>query len=80
MVVNAPSGLNVRSAPAVSPTNRIGGARLGQPVNVLGQAANGWLQIQAVNSDNGQLVTGFICNTCPEAPGGPWVGPGGANV
>ena len=66
-------GINIRSAPMVPPgasaanqINRVGGARWGQPINVLGQEPNGWLRVQVVNSDNGAVITGYACNTCPE--------------
>lgn len=62
------AGINVRSAPVVDPANRIGGVRYGSAVNILGDVpgAPGWVQIQGINSDNGQLFTGIACNTCAE--------------
>ena len=59
-------GINIRSQPAVAPANRIGGSNWGSPVNILADAGNGWVRVQAINSDNGALIEGFACNTCPE--------------
>ena len=87
-IANPPPYVNVRSAPKVpvpgaEPNNWIGSAFWGAPVNVLSQAPNGWLQVEVVNGPGikppglalaGQIITGYVCNTCPEnTSGGPYV-------
>ena len=60
----------------------IGGVLAGAPINVLSQAPNGWLRVQAVSAyvgvppagvpQSGSLIEGYVCNTCPEnRSGGP---------
>lgn len=61
----APSGLNIRPAP------NTGGESLalippGTTLDVVGDAGNGWIQVSSP-------VAGFMCVSCPQAPGGPWL-------
>ena len=62
--VTAPSGLNIRPAP-----NQGGEGALmpfGTTLDVVGDAGNGWLQVSSP-------IAGFMCASCPQAPGGPWL-------
>ena len=61
--VTAPSGLNVRSAPSGG-AGQVGSTLPpGTAVQVIGSSSNGWVQISTP-------VSGFMCISCPEAPGG----------
>lgn len=87
-VVVAPRGLNLRSTPDTrSPVLTI--AVYGWRVKVLGPASNGWVAIDSSGfyrtenvrvgpgpaPANGAQPVRFLCMSCPEAPGGPWLVP-----
>ena len=65
--VTAPNGLGVRPAPVAPPgTSATQYLPSGTAVTVAGPAANGWVQITSPTQ-------GFMCISCPDAPGGPWL-------
>lgn len=61
----APSGLNLRPAPN---TSQSASQTLpqGTNVDVIASTPNGWVQISSP-------TPGYICLSCAEAPGGPWL-------
>jgi uncharacterized protein YgiM (DUF1202 family) len=67
--VIAPSGLKLRSGAGVNfPQVGMQVLPSGTVVKVLQSAANGWTQVQPPTGPSG-----FVCSTCAEAPGGPWL-------
>ena len=61
----APSGLNLRPAPNTSqPASQT--LPQGTNVDVIAATPNGWVQISSP-------TPGYICLSCAEAPGGPWL-------
>jgi uncharacterized protein YgiM (DUF1202 family) len=67
--VIAPSGLKLRSGAGVNfPQVGMSVLPSGTVVTVLQSAANGWTQVQPPTGP-----AGFVCSTCAEAPGGPWL-------
>jgi uncharacterized protein YgiM (DUF1202 family) len=66
--VVAPSGLKVRSGPSTSTPEVAAVIPFGTQVNVTSDRPDGWTQISSP-------AAGFVCNTCPQAPGGPWLSP-----
>jgi len=70
--VIAPSGLFVRSSPSKA-SAPVGGGALPQGSVVLvldASRSDGWVQVQVPDG------VGFMCNTCVDAPGGPWLSAG----
>lgn len=81
------AGVTVRTTPNVPRSgeadNTVGYVEWGMPVNVLSQAPNGWLYVQGLMGfyvspsggfpRPGTIITGYVCNTCPENSGGPYV-------
>lgn len=64
----APSGLRIRSAPS-STSAIVRDANLqpiGTAVTVVADAGNGWFQVSSP-------APGFMCASCAQAPGGPWL-------
>ena len=61
----APSGLNIRPAPNPGGES-LALIPLGTTLDVVGDAGNGWLQVSSP-------VAGFMCVSCEQAPGGPWL-------
>ena len=61
----APSGLNIRPAPNPGGES-LALIPLGTTLDVVGDAGNGWLQVSSP-------VAGFMCVSCAQAPGGPWL-------
>jgi len=67
--VIAPHGLHIRSTPHVDPGNILDAVPFGHSVNVVNQRSDGWAEIKANDSED----TAFVCNTCPEGGGGPFL-------
>lgn len=77
------AGVTVRTAPSVpragEAENTVGYVEWGMPINVLSQAPNGWLFVQGLMGfyvgggpypRPGSIITGYVCNTCPENASG----------
>lgn len=65
----APSGLNIRptpKGPAQGGGESLALVPIGTTLDVVGDAGNGWFQVSSP-------VAGFMCASCAEAPGGPWL-------
>jgi len=71
MRVVAPSGLHVRSAPSTTDGEVLDTVPFGREVQVVTLRSDGWAEIASETSDH----TAFVCNTCSDAPGGPWLVP-----
>lgn len=61
----APSGLRIRSTPSTTGEDR-GLLPIGTSVQVVADAGNGWIQVSSP-------LAGFMCASCAQAPGGPWL-------
>lgn len=63
--VSAPSGLHIRAGTTSAATSA-GVFPSGTPVEVVADAGNGWFQVSSP-------AAGYMCASCPQAPGGPWL-------
>ena len=66
--ITAPRGLDLRFSPDVN-RPAIGSISQGQIVDVLNVAPNGWVHIYSSTLPQPY----FVCMSCPEVPGGPWL-------
>lgn len=73
-VVQAPQGLNLRQRPT-SQSGFITTLPYGTVVEVVGSTPNGWVEVSYPVPQIRGRITGYLCMTCAEAPGGPWLLP-----
>lgn len=69
-LVVARNGLNIRPGPSSNSGASLGVIPFESTIQVVSDAGDGWLQVVNVI---GRRVTGYMCISCTEAPGGPWL-------
>ena len=69
-LVVARNGLNIRPGPSSNSGYSLGVIPFESTIQVVGDAGDGWLQVVNVI---GRRVMGYMCISCVEAPGGPWL-------
>ena len=69
-LVVARNGLNIRPGPSSNSGYSLGVIPFESTIQVVGDAGDGWLQVVNVI---GRRVMGYMCISCAEAPGGPWL-------
>ena len=85
-LMTARVNINVRSSPlsAYGNGNIIGVARLGHRMSVQEFLPNGWVRATLAQSTDGngslRLITGYLCNTCSDNPGSPYLLIGDVNL
>lgn len=68
--VTTPQGVNIRSAPSVG-SMPVFTVSYRSSVYVLRDIGNGWVEVRT--AVRGNQVKGFMCISCQENPGGPWL-------
>ena len=66
--VASPIGLDVKLLPNAS-SQTLGHVNFGDVVTIVARLPGGWAEVASLSSPN----LGFICDTCPDIPGGPWL-------